>query len=281
MNMISTDTNRLNPQTTYTHLSHTQTQVGSHPLNDPASRKSEHNTTYFSIQSTFSRNKTRTFCNNFQLNKLWMLTVHPTRTRNDPHTLTNPNQQPYLKYKLNTNTMVTIDDVPAKNTATPTDVTINTTNNVPPNINDLPPTNNTRPMHRTIGHAAQHKHYINWTHYDHYHKTKNPTLQSYRLNFQRNAISQLQYRVTTIAPTPTPQAPGADAAARPFAAEAGAMASALVSTHKWTQHLMRMGRILLLPATDAISLTIGNFHDAPLNARRIDKNVYPDRKSVV
>ena len=40
-----------------------------------------------------------------------------------------------------------------------------------------------------------------------------------------------------------------------------------------TQHLMRRGRSLLPPVTDAISLTIGNFHDGPLNARRLDKNV--------
>ena len=49
-----------------------------------------------------------------------------------------------------------------------------------------------------------------------------------------------------------------------------------------TQHLMRRGRNLLSPATDAISLTI--FHEAPLNARRLDKNVYPtavDRNNVL
>jgi hypothetical protein len=47
---------------------------------------------------------------------------------------------------------------------------------------------------------------------------------------------------------------------------------------------MRRGRSLLPPATNAISLTIGNFHDAPLNARRLDKNVYPaavDRDNVL
>jgi len=42
-----------------------------------------------------------------------------------------------------------------------------------------------------------------------------------------------------------------------------------------TQHLMSRGRSLLPSATYAISLNIGNFHDAPLNARRVDKNVYP------
>jgi hypothetical protein len=42
-----------------------------------------------------------------------------------------------------------------------------------------------------------------------------------------------------------------------------------------TQHLMRRGRGLQPPATDAISIAIGNYHDAPLNARKIDKNVYP------
>ena len=42
-----------------------------------------------------------------------------------------------------------------------------------------------------------------------------------------------------------------------------------------TQHLMRRGIGLQPPATDAISLAIGNYHDAPLNARKIDKNVYP------
>ena len=42
-----------------------------------------------------------------------------------------------------------------------------------------------------------------------------------------------------------------------------------------TQHLMRRGIGLQPPATDAVSLAIGNYHDAPLNARKIDKNVYP------
>jgi hypothetical protein len=157
--LIFTDTDRQNPQTIYTALSHTQTQVGTYPLNDPAYRKSKHHT-YFHTQSTFSPNNTRTFCNNLQLNKPWMSTVHPTCTRNDPHTLTNPNRQPYLKYKLNTNMVVTIEEIPAKYTATPTEITTNTTNTFPPNINDLPLTNNTRPIHRTNGHAAQYKHYI-------------------------------------------------------------------------------------------------------------------------
>ena len=38
---------------------------------------------------------------------------------------------------------------------------------------------------------------------------------------------------------------------------------------------MRRNIGLQPPNTDAISLAIGNFHDAPLNARKIDKNVYP------
>jgi len=38
-----------------------------------------------------------------------------------------------------------------------------------------------------------------------------------------------------------------------------------------TQHMMRRGRGLQPAATNAISLTIGNYHDAPLNARKIDK----------
>jgi hypothetical protein len=42
-----------------------------------------------------------------------------------------------------------------------------------------------------------------------------------------------------------------------------------------TQHLIRRGRNHLPPATNAISLIIGNFHDAPLIASKIDKNVYP------
>ncbi len=42
-----------------------------------------------------------------------------------------------------------------------------------------------------------------------------------------------------------------------------------------TQHLMRRRHCLRPTATDAISLTIGNFHDAPPNARKLDKNVYP------
>ena len=42
-----------------------------------------------------------------------------------------------------------------------------------------------------------------------------------------------------------------------------------------TQHLMRKGRSLMSPATNTISLPIGNFHDAPLNTRRLDMNVYP------
>jgi hypothetical protein len=38
---------------------------------------------------------------------------------------------------------------------------------------------------------------------------------------------------------------------------------------------MRHGRGLQPPATDSISIIIGNYHDAPRNARKIDKNVYP------
>jgi hypothetical protein len=51
-----------------------------------------------------------------------------------------------------------------------------------------------------------------------------------------------------------------------------------------TQHLLRRGRSLLPPYTNVVSLTIGNLHDAPLNARRLDKNVYPtavDRDNVL
>ena len=42
-----------------------------------------------------------------------------------------------------------------------------------------------------------------------------------------------------------------------------------------TQHPMRQGRGLQPAASDITSLTIGNNHDAPLNARKIDNNVYP------
>jgi len=47
---------------------------------------------------------------------------------------------------------------------------------------------------------------------------------------------------------------------------------------------MRQGRGLQPPATDVISLAIGNYHDAPLDARKIDKNVYPtaaDRSNIL
>ncbi len=37
---------------------------------------------------------------------------------------------------------------------------------------------------------------------------------------------------------------------------------------------MRRGLRLQSAASDTISLTIGNYHDAPLNARKIDTNVY-------
>ena len=42
-----------------------------------------------------------------------------------------------------------------------------------------------------------------------------------------------------------------------------------------TMHLMRRGRGLQPAASDPVSLTIGNYYDAPLNARKLDKNVYP------
>jgi hypothetical protein len=42
---------------------------------------------------------------------------------------------------------------------------------------------------------------------------------------------------------------------------------------------MRRGLGLQPPATDAVSLAIGNYHDAPLNARKLDKNVYPTAAS--
>jgi hypothetical protein len=51
-----------------------------------------------------------------------------------------------------------------------------------------------------------------------------------------------------------------------------------------TQHMMRRSRALRPPSTDAIFLIIYSFHDAPLNARRLDKNVYPiavDRDNVL
>jgi len=51
-----------------------------------------------------------------------------------------------------------------------------------------------------------------------------------------------------------------------------------------TQHLMRRGRGLKPAATDVISLAIGNYHDAPLNARKIEKNVFPtaaDRSNIL
>jgi hypothetical protein len=50
------------------------------------------------------------------------------------------------------------------------------------------------------------------------------------------------------------------------------------------QYLMRRGRIIQPAATDAISLPIGNFCDAPLNARKLDKSVYPspaDRNNIL
>ena len=51
-----------------------------------------------------------------------------------------------------------------------------------------------------------------------------------------------------------------------------------------TQHMVRRGRGLQLAATDAISLTIDDYHDAPLNARKLDKNVFPtaaDRNTIL
>ena len=48
--------------------------------------------------------------------------------------------------------------------------------------------------------------------------------------------------------------------------------------------LCAVGRGLQPPATNVISLAIVNYHDAPLNARKIDKNVYPtaaDRTNIL
>jgi len=42
-----------------------------------------------------------------------------------------------------------------------------------------------------------------------------------------------------------------------------------------THHFMRRGMSLQPPATDVISLANGNYHDAPLNPRKLDRNVYP------
>ena len=38
---------------------------------------------------------------------------------------------------------------------------------------------------------------------------------------------------------------------------------------------MRRGRGFQPAASDPISLIIGNYHDAPLSGRKLDKNVYP------
>jgi len=53
---------------------------------------------------------------------------------------------------------------------------------------------------------------------------------------------------------------------------------------QFNQHLIRRGRSLQTTATYAIFLTIGNVYYAPLNARKIDKHVYPaapDRDNIL
>ena len=95
----------------------------------------------------------------------------PIRIWDNLNTLTIPNYQPYLKFKLNKNTMVIYAYVPFKTTTTPTDITIDRRKNFSPNTNGPSPPNNTRPMPHTNGLAHHHKNHINWTNDEHLHKT--------------------------------------------------------------------------------------------------------------
>jgi len=105
-NLIFTDTIKAQrPQAIHTSSSHIPSQECPYPLNDSALRTLIYNMNHLLIQSTLSsQNITGTFCNKSHQNKHRISIVRPTRIRNDPHILTNLNQQSYPKYKLNTYT---------------------------------------------------------------------------------------------------------------------------------------------------------------------------------
>ena len=87
------------------------------------------------------------------------------------YTLTNPNDQPYLKFKFSGNNTVKIHHVPGKHTATPTDIPKTPLKINPRNYRDpLNPTT-TRPMHHANGLAHRHIQYLNSSCTEHHHKS--------------------------------------------------------------------------------------------------------------
>ena len=125
-------------------------------------------TTYNTKSHRYIRPKT--FCNKPHINAHLNPPLPYHRTWHILHTLTNPNYQPYKKYKFNGNTTVPYEHLPLETHGTSTDIRMNCRNLTPSNTNGLPPTNNARPMHYTIGRTHLRKKYINRKPEAHPHK---------------------------------------------------------------------------------------------------------------
>jgi hypothetical protein len=80
---------------------------------------------------------TKNFCKHTQINDRLIPPTHPSRNRHAPHTLTNPNYQPYQKLQLNGNKTVTYKHVPAEIPRASTDIRIDRWKINPPNTNGL------------------------------------------------------------------------------------------------------------------------------------------------
>ena len=153
---------------------------------------------------------------------------------------------------------------------------------ITPSITGDPSTpTTTRPMPHANGPAHRHKQYITRRRDDYQHdKTRNntPILYStrpYRQEPKANDImSSADDRNNNSNAAASRGTRGDSRAFRDRTSGRGFHFN-LNAQEALTQHPMRRGRGLQPPATDVISLAIGNYHDAPLNARKIDKNVYP------
>jgi hypothetical protein len=208
----------------------------------------------------------------------------PYTHNNTLHTLANPNDQ-LFKPQCNVNTpAVHVPQPPYNNsTATPNAVRKLTALNT----NGFLPTITQRHRRLTNGNTQQHDKYINQMTTEPAHKT------TYNTHTEKKITSLITRTTTTTMSandegnsTPdTSRLRGRRGGRAPRGRIRGRRFRFSLSAHTaLTHYLLRKTRCQQLQATDAISITVGNLHDAPLNARRLDKNVYPptaDRDNIL
>jgi len=211
------------------------------------------------------------------------------RTRCSIHALTNPHCQPYLKFKFRGNAPVKNNHLPRNYTTTSTDIPKIPKKITPPSTSDPSTLTTTRPMHHANGPAHRHKQSINRRRDDYHHKPHRAPIRTRHklVSYQHHTsncdiMSSADDRNNNSNAT----APCGRRGGRAFRGRTRRRGFHFNLNAKMalTQHLMRRERGLQPPATDVISLAIGNYHDAPLNARKTDKHVYPtaaDRNNIL